>query len=74
MNKGFELTKSQISAFENGAKMFLVPILGLEKTSLNQNSFPFVLNINNKYKSNVKINLYLELYEKFLKDRVSIFM
>ena len=49
MNKGFELTKSQISAFENGAKMFLVPILGLEKTSLNQNSFPFVLNINNKY-------------------------
>lgn len=74
MNKGFELTKSQVSAFENGAKMFLVPILGLEKTSLNQNSFPFVLNINNKYKSNVKINLYLELYEKFLKDRVSIFM
>ncbi len=27
-----------------------------------------------EYKSNVKINLYLELYEKFLKDRVSIFM
>ncbi len=27
-----------------------------------------------EYKSNVKINLYLDLYEKFLKDRVSIFM
>ena len=27
-----------------------------------------------EYKSNVKINLYLELYEKFLKDRISIFM
>lgn len=27
-----------------------------------------------EYKNNVKINLYLELYEKFLKDRVSIFI
>lgn len=73
MNKGFELTKSQVSAFENGAKMFLVPILGLEKTSLNQNSFPFVLNINNKYEMMTEFEVIRKLLP-IQKDDENIFI
>lgn len=52
--KNIEFTSLQISTLENGANRFIFPAIGLEDTSLNQTSFPFVFNTNNNYKMMTK--------------------